>query len=113
MNYVAFNVINGSVNINKTSTDITPPDSVNNLKTISYDRKYINWTWTDPITPDFAKVMVYVNGKFMTTVTKGIRYYRATGLIPNTTYTITTHTIDTSGNINQTWINSTAKTSRW
>ncbi len=111
-NYVALNVINGSVNINKTSTDTTPPDSVNNLKNISYTRKYINWMWTDPITPDFAKVMVYVNGKFMTNVTKGIRYYRATGLIPNTSYTISTHTIDTSGNINQTWINSTAKTLR-
>ena|SRR4030067_239094 len=110
-NSVVLNVINGSVNINKTATDTTPPNSVNNLKSISYASNYINWTWTDPITPDFANVMVYVNGKFMTNVTKGIRYYTATNLIRKTSYTISTHTIDTSGNINQTWVNSTAKTS--
>ncbi len=109
---IALNVINGSVSINRTALDITPPDSLNNLKNISYARKYIKWTWIDPITPDFAKVMVYVNGKFKTNVTKGIRYYRANGLIPNISYTISTHTVDTLGNINQTWINSTAKTSR-
>jgi hypothetical protein len=53
---------------------------VNNLKNISY-------------------------GKFQANVTKGIRYYRATSLIPNTEYTISTHTVDTSGNINMTWVN--------
>ena len=110
---ISLNVINGSVNINTTARDITPPDSVNNLKTISYARNYINWTWIDPKAPDFARVMVYVNGKFMTNVTKGIRYYRATNLISNTPYTISSHTVDTLGNINQTWINNTAKTSRW
>jgi hypothetical protein len=109
---IALNVINGSVNINRTALDITPPDSVNNLKNISYARKYINWTWVDPITPDFAKVMVYLNGNFKTNVSKGVRYYRATSLVPSTSYTISTHTVDSLGNVNQTWVNRTAKTSR-
>ncbi len=109
---IVLNVVNGSVNINGTSLDIIPPDSVNNLKTTKSGRNFINWAWIDPITPDFAKVMVYVNGEFKTNVTKGIGYYRATGLIQNTPYTISTHTVDTSGNINQTWVNITAKTSR-
>lgn len=108
---VALNVINGSVNINGTELDIIPPDSVNNLKTTKSARNYINWAWIDPITPDFAKVMVYVNGEFKTNVTKGIGYYKTTGLIQNTLYTISTHTVDTSGNINQTWVKINAKTS--
>jgi Zn finger protein HypA/HybF involved in hydrogenase expression len=109
---IVINVVNGSVNINGTALDIIPPDSVNNLKTTKSGRNFINWAWRDPITPDFAKVMVYVNGEFKTNVRKGIGYYRATGLIQNTPYTISTHTVDTSGNINQTWVNITARTSR-
>jgi hypothetical protein len=111
-NYVALNVINGSVNINKTATDTTPPDSVNNLKNISYAPTYINWTWTDPSDVDFAKVMVYINGMFKTNVSKGVKYYNLTSLIPNTTYTISTHTVDISGNINITWKNYTANTAK-
>jgi hypothetical protein len=111
-NLINLNIINGSVIINKTAPDISPPDSVSNLKKISNARNYIDWTWKDPITSDFAKVMVYVNGKFMTNITNGIGYYRATDLIPNTRYTISTHTVDTSGNVNYAWVNSTAKTSR-
>lgn len=109
---ISLNAFNGSVNINTTELDIIPPDSVNNLKIKNYARKYITWAWIDPQTPDFSRVMVYINGKLITNVTQGISYYRANGLIPNTSYTISTHTVDTLGNINQTWVNSTAKTSR-
>ncbi len=110
-NYVALTVINGSVNINKTGDDTTP-DSVNNLRIMSYAPSYINWTWTDPSEVDFARVIVYINGKFKTNVSNGVRYYNATGLIPKTAYTISTHTVDTSGNINKTWKNLTAITAK-
>lgn len=84
--------------------------SITNLKNISYAPKYINWTWNDPKDGDFAKVMVYINGKFRTNVSKGVRYYNATNLIQNASYRIGTHTVDTSGNINRTWVNHTART---
>jgi hypothetical protein len=109
---VELNVTNGSIIVNRTASSIIPLASVNNLKNISYASNYINWTWTEPLTSDFAKVMVYVNGNFKTNVTKGIRYYRANSLIPNTEYTISTHTVDTTGNINKTWVNHTARTAK-
>jgi len=54
--------------------------------------------------------MVYIDGKFKTNVTKGSKKYNLTGLIANTSHTIGTRTVDSNGNINQTWVNSTAWT---
>ncbi len=90
--------------------DTTPPRSITNLTNKSYKPYYINWTWTDPKDSDFARVMVYINGVFKSNVTKGVRYYNAAGLSASTGYTISTHTVDTSGNINKTWMNHTART---
>lgn len=110
-NYIPLILLNGTVIINE-KPDITPPECVGNLIKTGSNRKYIEWSWTDPTSPDFASVMVYINGEFKTNVTKGIKSYKATGLTPNNYYTISTHTVDTSGNINQTWVNNTAKASK-
>lgn len=91
--------------------DTYPPASINQLKNVTYKPTYINWTWKDPTTSDFSKVMIYINGEFKTNVTKGKMSYNATSLIPNTLYKISTHTVDTSGNINLTWKNHTVRTS--
>ncbi len=117
---ISTHTMDTSGNINKTwinhtaitARDAIPPASITNLKNISYAQNYIKWTWTDPSNADFTKVMIYINGVFRTNVPKGVKYYNATGLIPNTAYTISTHTMDTSGNINKTWINHTARTAR-
>ncbi len=93
-----------------TILDTTPPLSITSLQNTSYAQNYINWAWTDPADSDFSKIMVYLNNIYQTNVTKGVQFYNATGLSPDTSYTISTHTVDTSGNINQTWINYTAKT---
>jgi plastocyanin len=106
----------GNVNatwVNKTAMtakDLTPPASITGLKNITYKPKYINWTWKDPMTFDFKYVKVYINGIFKTNVSKRKMYYNSTGLIPNTLYKISTHTVDTSGNVNATWVNKTART---
>lgn len=92
------------------TSDTTPPASITNLKVKTYTSTYINWTWKDPLTTDFARVVVYINGKFRTNITKGKQYYNASNLPQNTTYTISTHTVDTSGNINKTWVTNSAKT---
>jgi PGF-CTERM protein len=90
--------------------DDTPPASITGLDNLTTEQSRIHWTWTDPTDSDFAEVMIYLNGTFKTNVSKGIRNYTATGLDPDTNYTIGTHTVDDKGNINQTWENDTART---
>lgn len=87
--------------------DTTPPASITNLANISTPY-YINWTWTDPKDTDFSKVKIYLDGKFKKNVTKGKQYYNATNLLAGTQHTISTKTVDTSGNVNKTWVNNTA-----
>lgn len=95
------------------ASDSIPPASVRNLTNTSYDSSYIIWTWTEPKDADFTKVMVYVNGIFKTNVTKGKKIYIAKNLTNNTLYNISTHTVDTSGNINTTWIYKLTRTSKY
>jgi len=90
--------------------DITPPASVTNLHNVTYEKTYINWTWDDPVDADFSHVMVYLNSDFATNVSKGVQFYNATSLDSDTEYTLSTRTVDEVGNINETWVNHTAKT---
>lgn len=90
--------------------NIIPPASVTNLRAPITARKYIVWTWTDPEDADFDWVMVYLDGRFMTNVTRGNESYIAGNLRRYSVHTISTHTVDITGNINQTWMNHTART---
>ena len=90
-----------------TIVDRTPPASITNL-TPTPAPTYINWTWTNPPDPDFNHTEIYLDGAFQTTTSS--EYFNATDLTPATSYTISTRTVDTSGNINQTWMNDTATT---
>ena len=105
-----------SVNNNATSEtvknltvkiDTTPPASISDLQNIT-GTTWINWTWTNPTDADFNHTMVYLNGVLKKSTSN--QYYNATGLIANTSYEIGTHTGDTYGNVNTTWVNQTAKT---
>ena len=107
-------VLEDSMVLNETSTpfilgviDIIPPTSITDLRHTA-GQTWINWTWTNPPDPDFNYTMVYLDGIFATNVS--ITSYNATGLTPETSYTISTRTVDTAGNINQTWVNDTATT---
>ena len=82
--------------------------SITNLTNTTYEQTYINWAWTNPTDPDFSHVKVYVDGALMTDTSS--EFYNATGFLPETTHEISTLTVDTSGNINTTWINHTATT---
>ncbi len=86
------------------------PASITGLNNITYGQTYINWTWTDPADTDFEKVMIYLDGAFKTNVSKGDKHFNATGLTSGTNYMISTHTVDTSGNVNETWVNDTVRT---
>ncbi len=71
---------------------------------------WLNFTWLNPPDPDFSHVMLYLNGTFLTNISSPHNFYNATGLSPDTEYKLSTHTVDTSGNINSTWVNHTART---
>ena len=90
--------------------DTTPPASITNLHNVTYEKTYINWTWDDPVDTDFSHVMAYRNSDFATNVSKGAQFYNATSLEPDTEYTLSTRTVDEAGNVNETWVNHTAKT---
>jgi hypothetical protein len=89
------------------SLDIKPPAPITNPHHTA-GTTYINWTWTNPSDSDFNHTEIYLNGAFQT-ITSAERY-NATDLTPETSYTIGTRTVDTTGNINQTWMNDTATT---
>jgi len=64
---------------------------------------WINWTWTNPTNvTDFAGVQVFLDGLLKQTTTSA--YYNAS-FAPGTTHEIGTRTIDTTGNVNTTWVN--------
>lgn len=89
--------------------DIKPPTSVTDLQETGISPSWIRWTWTNPTDVDFEHVMVYIDGSFVTNTTE--EFYNSTGLTIGVTHTISTKTVDTSGNINETWTNDSAITS--
>lgn len=91
-------------------SDFIPPASITNLHNITYAPNYIKWSWNDPKDIDFDKVIVYINGKYQTSVPKGQQYYNGTELLVDEYYNISTRTIDKAGNINSTPVNNTTKT---
>lgn len=96
--------------VNISDADTLPPASVTNLRNLSYAPDYINWTWNDPADMDFSGVLVYLDGTYKVTVPKGVRFYNAVGFATDTPHSIATRTIDMVGNVNNTWVNHTART---
>lgn len=82
------------------ATDTAPPASVGKLHVNSRGTSYIDWGWKDPSVSDFSHADIYINGVFKAEVKKGAGHYKATGLSPNTVYTIGITTVDTYGNVN-------------
>ncbi len=87
--------------------DLTPPCGITDLHPTA-GTTWLNWTWTNPSDPDFNHTETYLNGVFRTIASSD--HYNATDLTPETSYTISTRTVDTAGNVNQTWVNDTATT---
>ena len=96
-----------SIQLEDTTTP--PPASISNLQHTT-GTTGINWTWTNPLDDDFSHTIVCVNGVRKTNTSDA--YYNATTLAPETTYELSTRTVDTNGNVNTTtWVNQTATTS--
>ncbi len=90
--------------------EMGPPGSVSGLDNVSYALSYVNWTWDDPADYDFDHVEVYLDGVWQANVSKGVESFNATGLSTGTSYEISTRTVDSNGNVNETWVNDTART---
>ena len=82
----------------------TPPNSITSL-TNHTGNFYHNWTWTNPTDSDFNYSMVYINGVWV--LNTSLTYYNLSAS-PHNCSTISTHTVDTNGNINNTWVNHTS-----
>ncbi|WP_321420439.1 PGF-pre-PGF domain-containing protein [uncultured Methanomethylovorans sp.] len=89
-------------------TDTIAPESVTDLEEESVGSSWINWTWTKPASADFSHVIVYLDNEFAGNSSD--THYNLTGLAEGTTHTISTRTVDMSGNINSNWVNDSAKT---
>ena len=88
--------------------DTTPPEGITNLMNSSYDYSYIRWVWNNPPDSDFSYTIIYIDGVWAQNTS--LQYHNATGFSGDQSHTISTHTVDTSGNINTTWVNHTAQT---
>ena len=104
------NIKNGGDYLPLTTLLDTPPASVSDLDAIGNGTTWIRWDWTNPLDADFNHTAVYIDGVFEANVYAPDHEYNATGLTADTTYEIATRTVDDSGNVNQTWVNDTAKT---
>lgn len=90
------------------SVDTQPPAWITNLQNQSQGRNWIYWTWINPVNADFNTSILYLNG--INIINTSNNFYNATGLIPNQFYTLTVHTMDHSGNINNSDVSSTVRT---
>lgn len=85
-----------------------PPVSITNLRNIT-GHTWINWTWTlNPEDASFNHIMVYLNGMWQENTSDS--FYNATALLPDNYYELSTRTAGEFGNVNETWVNQTAKT---
>gem|GEM_PF-6042787 len=104
----------GSINdtdVNNTAAtlaDTTPPSSITNLINQSQGETWIYWNWTNPSDADFSEAIIYLDGSNVANTSNN--YYNATSLSSDTSYTITVHTKDTTENVNDSDVNSTAST---
>ena len=90
--------------------DTTAPRSVTGLTNITYLPTSIAWVSTDPTDQDFDRVIVYLDRAWKTNVTKGSVLYDVFRAATDTRHIIGTRTVDTTGNVNASWVNHTART---
>lgn len=90
--------------------DTLPPSSVSNLINTTFQKTFITWSWANPQESDYSYAIVYIDGVFATNLSKPTSSYNLTGLSPATSHTISIRAVDTSGNVNISWVNHTAST---
>ncbi len=79
-------------------TDTTPPASITDLDA-DVGEDWINWTWINPSDNDFSHCIIYIDNLHVENTSDEFYYLDN---LDEGTYTITIHTQDTNGNINDT-----------
>lgn len=94
-----------------TVSDCSPPASITGLDHTNENCYNITWVWTNPLDPDYDHLMIYQNGVWLHNITTPTATDIWEGLSTLTNYTFSSHTVDATGNVNQTWVNLTGNTS--
>ena len=90
-----------------------PPESISGLVNSSYSPSSLIWGWNNPAAQTYDTydhVMIYKDGVFYQNVSSSATTTQWDGLTQNQVYTISTHTVDTDGNVQTAWVNSSAQT---
>ncbi len=104
----AGNINSSWVNLSSSTQNTLPPCAASTPSASSSGPTWIKWSWTNPADQDFNYTMVYLNGVFVGNFSGSS--YTASGLSSSTSYCISLRTVDNAGNINTTWMNTTAST---
>ena len=67
--------------------DTTAPGAITNLVLVGRTNSTLSWSWANPTDSDFNSAIVYING--VNVVNTSNNHYMASGLMANTSYTIT------------------------
>ena len=89
-------------------TDVTPPGTVTNLQATNITNSSIRWNWTNPGDADFLENIISING--VNLINSSATSALAFNLQPDTFYTISIKTKDSTGNVNNNVVNNTQKT---
>jgi len=92
------------------SDDTTPPASVTNLHFVHKTNESLTWNWTNPVDLDLYQTILYINSYNVANLSNMMNGVYVYNLEPNTEYTITIHTEDFSGNINDNDVSDTQTT---
>lgn len=84
------------------------PNSITSLILVSKGIGSIYWSWINPTSPGFSQAIIYINSVNVANISGNA--YNATGLSPNTPYTININTKDTNGRVNNTVVSNTQTT---
>jgi peptidoglycan/xylan/chitin deacetylase (PgdA/CDA1 family) len=91
-------------------TDTTPPASITFLSNSTPTCGSITWLFTKPVDRDYNGLYVLKNGVFFHNLSSTATNDFWTGLSADTSYTFSSQTFDSHGNLNTTFVNSTVST---
>jgi hypothetical protein len=89
--------------------DTTPPASITNLSNSSANCNSLSYSWTNPTDADFSHTLIYRDNVAQSNAGNTTTSLSWSGLTPSTEYTLSTKTVDLTGNVG-TWTNQTAIT---
>jgi PKD repeat protein len=98
--------------VSTVSADSTnPPESITICGYVTYANEIGIW-WFNPYDPDFGGVEIWLDDVYLGNTTSSDHFYNAYSAVVGT-HTFSTHSFDSSGNVNSTWVNLTFMTKEY